>query len=201
MLRVFPFGLNPSRRGMRRSIALVLAVLAAAPIVTLAQDATGSPADEATVATASVGGVVPVEVVATPEQSVRALVAELRVQLAAAEIAQVEADRAAAAERAAAEQAAREAARAALQPKIENGEIWDMLAQCESGGNWSINTGNGYYGGLQFHPQTWTGYGGEQYAPRADLATKAQQIAIAEKVLARQGWGAWPACSRELGLR
>ncbi|MDX1511909.1 MAG: hypothetical protein R3249_11220, partial [Nitriliruptorales bacterium] len=131
MLRVSPFGLDPSRRRMRRSIALVSAVLAAAPIVTLAQDALGSPAEDA-VAAASVGGVVPVEVVATPEQSVRALVAELRVQLAAAEVAQIEAGRAAAAERAAAEQAAREAARAALQPKIENGEIWDMLAQCES---------------------------------------------------------------------
>lgn len=77
---------------------------------------------------------------------------------------------------------------------------WDRLAQCESSGNWSINTGNGYYGGLQFAQGTWEGFGGTQYAERADLATKQQQIAIAEKVLATQGWGAWPACSAKLGL-
>jgi resuscitation-promoting factor RpfA len=77
---------------------------------------------------------------------------------------------------------------------------WERLAQCESGGNWSINTGNGYYGGLQFAQGTWSGFGGTTYAPRADLATKGQQILIAEKVLKVQGWGAWPACSRKLGL-
>lgn len=77
---------------------------------------------------------------------------------------------------------------------------WDALAQCESSGNWSINTGNGFYGGLQFYQPTWEGYGGTQYAPRADLASREAQIAIAEKVLAGQGWGAWPACSAELGL-
>ncbi len=80
------------------------------------------------------------------------------------------------------------------------GETWDRLAQCESGGNWSINTGNGYYGGLQFYQPTWEAFGGTQYAPRADLASRAEQIAVAEKVLARQGWGAWPACSARLGL-
>ncbi|HET7326069.1 MAG TPA: transglycosylase family protein [Nocardioidaceae bacterium] len=77
---------------------------------------------------------------------------------------------------------------------------WDRLSMCESSGNWSINTGNGYYGGLQFSQSTWAGFGGTNYAPRADLATKAQQIATAEKVLDVQGWGAWPACSAELGL-
>lgn len=77
---------------------------------------------------------------------------------------------------------------------------WDRLAQCESGGDWSANTGNGYYGGLQFHAQTWTGFGGQEYAARADLATREQQIAVAERVLASQGWGAWPACSAKLGL-
>ncbi|NGO81314.1 LysM peptidoglycan-binding domain-containing protein [Streptomyces sp. YC504] len=71
---------------------------------------------------------------------------------------------------------------------------WDQVAQCESGGNWSINTGNGYYGGLQFSASTWSGYGGTAYAPTADQATKAQQIAIGEKVLAGQGKGAWPSC-------
>ncbi|WP_432486673.1 transglycosylase family protein [Kineococcus sp. SYSU DK018] len=77
---------------------------------------------------------------------------------------------------------------------------WDRLAQCESSGNWHINTGNGYYGGLQFSPSTWTGFGGGQYAPRADLASREQQIVVAERVLAGQGWGAWPSCSRRLGL-
>jgi hypothetical protein len=78
---------------------------------------------------------------------------------------------------------------------------WDRLAICESSGNWSTNTGNGYYGGLQFGGPTWRAYGGTEYARRADLATRAEQIAIAEKVLEGQGWGAWPACSRRLGLR
>ena len=77
---------------------------------------------------------------------------------------------------------------------------WDAVAQCESGGNWSINTGNGYHGGLQFSPSTWAAYGGTQYAPYAYQATREQQIAVAEKTLAGQGWGAWPACSARLGL-
>ncbi|OQD55684.1 transglycosylase [Streptomyces phaeoluteigriseus] len=71
---------------------------------------------------------------------------------------------------------------------------WDAVAQCESGGNWSINTGNGYYGGLQFSASTWAAYGGTQYASTADKASKSQQIQIAEKVLAGQGKGAWPSC-------
>ncbi|TNM69064.1 LysM peptidoglycan-binding domain-containing protein [Streptomyces sp. NP160] len=80
------------------------------------------------------------------------------------------------------------------------GATWDRLAQCESTGNWAINSGNGYYGGLQFSASTWKGFGGGQYASRADLASREQQIATAEKVLDAQGWGAWPACSRKLGL-
>ncbi|MGW0912440.1 transglycosylase family protein [Streptomyces sp. NPDC002784] len=75
---------------------------------------------------------------------------------------------------------------------------WDAVAQCESGGNWSINTGNGYYGGLQFSASTWAAYGGTQYASTADQASKAQQIEIAEKVLAGQGKGAWPHCGTGL---
>ena len=78
--------------------------------------------------------------------------------------------------------------------------VWDRVAACESSGNWHINTGNGYYGGLQFVQSTWVGYGGRAYAPRADLATKAQQIAVARRVLASQGPGAWPVCSRRAGL-
>ncbi|MFH9982897.1 transglycosylase family protein [Streptomyces sp. NPDC017179] len=75
---------------------------------------------------------------------------------------------------------------------------WNAVAQCESGGNWSINTGNGFYGGLQFTNSTWAGYGGTSYASRADLASKSQQIAVAEKVLAGQGKGAWPVCGKGL---
>ncbi|MFI0777622.1 transglycosylase family protein [Streptomyces sp. NPDC021212] len=74
-------------------------------------------------------------------------------------------------------------------------DTWDKVAACESGGNWRINTGNGYYGGLQFSQHTWAAYGGTRYAPRADLATKGQQISVAEAVLRAQGPGAWPVCS------
>ena len=77
---------------------------------------------------------------------------------------------------------------------------WDKVASCESGGDWSINTGNGYYGGLQFSASTWAGYGGTAYAATADHASKGQQIAIAEKVLASQGPGAWPVCGPQAGL-
>ncbi len=78
---------------------------------------------------------------------------------------------------------------------------WGCVAQCESGGNWHINTGNGHYGGLQFSQQTWEGFGGGRYAARADLASRQQQIAIARKVVAVQGWGAWPHCSSRYGLK
>ena len=78
--------------------------------------------------------------------------------------------------------------------------VWDRVASCESGGNWSINTGNGYYGGLQFSYSTWNAFGGQRYAATADRATKAQQITVAKKVLQLQGPGAWPHCSRVAGL-
>ncbi|MFZ3496901.1 peptidoglycan DD-metalloendopeptidase family protein [Streptomyces sp. 5.8] len=78
---------------------------------------------------------------------------------------------------------------------------WDKVAQCESTNGWSIDTGNGYYGGLQFSSSTWAEFGGRQYAPQADQATKAQQIAVAEKVLAVQGPGAWPSCGKLAGLQ
>ena len=77
---------------------------------------------------------------------------------------------------------------------------WNRLAQCESGGNWHINTGNGYYGGLQFSASTWRAYGGGRFAPVASQAKRWQQITIAERTLRSQGWGAWPACSSRLGL-
>jgi peptidoglycan hydrolase-like protein with peptidoglycan-binding domain len=84
------------------------------------------------------------------------------------------------------------------QPNIPHYQQWVELAQCESGGNWSINTGNGYYGGLQFALSTWRAVGGQG---RPDQASAAEQMARAEAVLDAQGWGAWPACSRKLGLR
>ena len=80
-------------------------------------------------------------------------------------------------------------------PPVRNGATWDALAACESGGNWAINTGNGFYGGVQFKQSTWERHGGLRYAPRADLATREEQLAIAEVTRARQGWGAWPVCS------
>ena len=79
-----------------------------------------------------------------------------------------------------------------------SGGVWDKLAQCESGGNWSINTGNGYYGGLQFSLSTWRAYGGSGMPHEA---SREEQIAIAKKLQADAGWGAWPACSSKLGLR
>jgi hypothetical protein len=78
---------------------------------------------------------------------------------------------------------------------------WGCLAQCESGGRWNANTGNGFYGGLQFGQRTWQAFGGRAYAPRADLATRKEQIRVAEKVVRAQGWQAWPACSRKYRLR
>jgi uncharacterized protein YabE (DUF348 family) len=86
-------------------------------------------------------------------------------------------------------------------PEVSNLATWDALARCEAGGNWAINTGNGYYGGVQFDQNTWERNGGLRYAARADLATKEEQIAIAEVTRARQGWGAWPTCSGRIGAR
>ncbi|WP_067647162.1 transglycosylase family protein [Nocardia harenae] len=77
---------------------------------------------------------------------------------------------------------------------------WDRLAACEAGGNWGINTGNGFQGGLQFSPSTWKAHGGGEYAASAHNASREEQIVVAERVLASQGWGAWPSCSAKLGL-
>jgi murein DD-endopeptidase MepM/ murein hydrolase activator NlpD len=94
----------------------------------------------------------------------------------------------------------RELDSAAGRPAASQSTVWDSLSRCESGGNWSANTGNGYVGGLQFLPQTWIAHGGGQFAPSADRATRSEQIAVADRVLASQGWDAWPACSEKLGL-
>jgi LysM repeat protein len=83
---------------------------------------------------------------------------------------------------------------AASVPAPSGGVNWSAIAACESGGDWSANTGNGFYGGLQFTEQTWLAYGGGEYASSANLASEAQQIAVAERVLAGQGIGAWPVC-------
>jgi LysM repeat protein len=79
-------------------------------------------------------------------------------------------------------------------PAPSGGVNWSAIAACESGGNWAASTGNGFYGGLQFTEQTWLGYGGGRYASSANLATPAQQIAVAQRVVAGQGIGAWPVC-------
>ncbi|HZQ30972.1 MAG TPA: transglycosylase family protein [Mycobacterium sp.] len=84
-------------------------------------------------------------------------------------------------------------------PPVSNGTTWDAIASCEAGGNWAINTGNGFYGGVQFDQNTWERNGGLRYAPRADLATREEQIAIASVTQQRQGWGAWPVCSGRVG--
>jgi nucleoid-associated protein YgaU len=76
---------------------------------------------------------------------------------------------------------------------------WDRVANCESGGNWHINTGNGYYGGLQFSSSTWNSFDTNHFAGRADLASRSEQITVANRVLSRQGWGAWPVCSQYRG--
>ncbi|MDD9382089.1 transglycosylase family protein [Streptomyces sp. ZAF1911] len=77
---------------------------------------------------------------------------------------------------------------------------WDCVADCESGGRWAVNTGNGFYGGLQFWQPTWEEHGGLAFAPRADLATREQQIRVGEELLAGQGWEAWPVCAKRYGL-
>src|SRR5699024_11921728 len=77
---------------------------------------------------------------------------------------------------------------------------WDRLADCESGGNWSINTGNGYHGGLQFSASTWQAHGGGEFAPTADQATRVEQIVVAEHTIDSQDCGEWPTCSSMLGL-
>ena len=83
-------------------------------------------------------------------------------------------------------------------PAVADGSVWDRLARCESGGNWSINTGNGYYGGLQFSASTWRSVGGTGLP---HMNSREEQIARAEILLARSGWGQWPACTTKLGLR
>ncbi|MFF3583787.1 transglycosylase family protein [Streptomyces mirabilis] len=78
---------------------------------------------------------------------------------------------------------------------------WGCLAKCESGGRWHANTGNHHYGGLQFRQATWVAFGGLAYAPRADLARRKEQIKVAKRVVATQGWGAWPVCAKRYKLR
>jgi hypothetical protein len=82
-----------------------------------------------------------------------------------------------------------------------SGRTWDRLARCESGGNWQINTHNGYYGGLQISIGTWRGYGGGKLASLPSRASRAEQIRVAERIKHHQGWGAWPTCSHRIGLR
>lgn len=88
----------------------------------------------------------------------------------------------------------------ATAPAVAEGSVWDTIAMCESTGNWAINTGNGFSGGLQFTDSTWQAFGGGAYAPQAWQATREQQIDVAQRVQAAQGWGAWPACTAKLGI-
>lgn len=94
--------------------------------------------------------------------------------------------------------AAVQAAQRPPAPTTPAGSVWDSLARCESGGNWAINSGNGYYGGLQFALSSWRGVGGSGYPHHA---SREVQIEMGKRLQASQGWGAWPACSRKLGLR
>ncbi|MBW3613658.1 MAG: transglycosylase family protein [Chloroflexi bacterium] len=97
----------------------------------------------------------------------------------------------------------RPVARATSQPRAvtySGDSVWDDLAKCESGGNWSINTGNGYYGGLQFNYGTWHDYGGGEFAEYPHQATREEQIIVAERLRAARGYGPWPACRAKLGL-
>ena len=89
---------------------------------------------------------------------------------------------------------------APVQAQAQATLVWDTVAACESSGNWAVNTGNGFYGGLQFTTKTWVAFGGRAYAPRADLASRGEQILIAGRVLAKQGPGAWPVCGAKSGL-
>ena len=117
-----------------------------------------------------------------------------------AELNRIEQEKAAEAQRSAAVAESRN-----TEPNYEpgDGSRWDQLAQCEAGGNWATNTGNGFGGGLQFMHQrsysTWLSFGGGEFAPHPWEATREQQIIVAEKVLASSGWGAWPGCSRKFG--
>ncbi|GCD98211.1 transglycosylase family protein [Embleya hyalina] len=79
-------------------------------------------------------------------------------------------------------------------------DVWDRLAECESSGRWNLDSGNGYYGGLQILPSTWDEAGGQEYADRPDRATREEQIAVAERILSVQGWEAWPQCARQIGV-
>lgn len=94
--------------------------------------------------------------------------------------------------------APRQAASATVAPAVTNGSIWDSIAACEAGGNWSTNTGNGYYGGLQFSLGSWQAVGGVGLPSEA---SREEQIARGQQLQTRQGWGAWPSCSAKLGLR
>ncbi|MEK7602808.1 MAG: transglycosylase family protein [Patescibacteria group bacterium] len=92
---------------------------------------------------------------------------------------------------------------ASSQPEIKNHplyETFEQLSECESGGDWNINTGNGYYGGVQFAQSTWEGMDGDRFADRADLATKDQQITVAIELQEEAGWDQWPTCAQKLGL-
>ncbi len=194
-------------RGRGRAIILAVTaagVLAGASLLVH----TGSPQEPGPAAVTAAGAeIVPVALpgFSVPDASLAETVQEQIEEAAHAEREREEAERQeaerVAAERAAAEQEAAAAAEATSRSTASaGGTVWDRLAQCESSGNWS-HSGGTYHGGLQFHPQTWSAHKDASMPAYAYQASRSQQIVVAERVLASQGWGAWPACASKLGLR
>jgi hypothetical protein len=210
-------------RSSRLSLPLALFVIVIIASAFTINRSVSSNADEITSPTeVDLLDVVPINygaaeaAVATTQQAQEDFIEGLEVQqyldaLHAADVARQAAEAEAAAAKATAAAAAAKAASAASPPHLvqnsapaprsTSGFPWDRLAQCESGGNWAIHTGNGFSGGLQFVNSTWLSNGGGAYAPQAWQASREQQIAVAERVLANSGPGAWPACTSKLGLR
>ena len=211
-----------TRRPRGMGVLSLLVVVLAAPVVAAQPVAAPSGADRTP--SAGVAAATPAEPLARPGEGIIAVVGQVarfvatdsanRANasatylsasiLAARQASEEQAARLAAEEEAArqeaarAEQARRQAEAAPAAPAASNGSTWDDLAACEAGGNWGINTGNGYYGGLQFSLSSWRAVGGTGYPHEASRET---QIAMGERLRGAGGWGHWPACARKLGLR
>lgn len=212
------------RRARTRALSLTIAVVAALAVAAPTTNPTPADADDQVVVAALAAPIRPVEIdIDVHAAEVVEAIADHRDHLAAYRldearknrlIEEAQRRRAEAIARREAEERAREEARrraeeraeaerraqAASAPVVTAGSVWDRLAACESSGNWASTVGT-YEGGLQFHPSTWDAYKPSGYPEAAYQASREQQIAVAERVLASQGWGAWPACARKLGLR
>ncbi|GAB3992166.1 transglycosylase family protein [Nocardioides marmoraquaticus] len=183
---------------MRKLVVSLLAALA----VVLPALAITTPAQAATaVATSSASpeGTEPTEQEQAAAEKAAADKAAAAQQKAAKEKA---AKKKAAAQKAAKARAAKKrAAKKRAAKRQAQVRVWNRLAHCESTSRWAVNTGNGYYGGLQISPGTWRAFGGQRFAGLPHRATKSEQITVGKRIKAGQGWGAWPSCSRRLGLR